>query len=128
MKILQFAYNFSAGYLLLMLSFTLTDSIKFQLIVFNSTCLSMVLLPCTSKPCCIPFLSRLLSFWERLPPQLLEHEFSLLLEILQRIFLEKASESLSLLSCSNLLICILLVLGPVCEEFSYWLKIGINAD
>lgn len=58
--------QFSAGYLFLMLSFTLTDSINFLLIVYNSTCLNMALLPSTSESCRVPFLARcLLRFWER---------------------------------------------------------------
>lgn len=60
MRNLLFVYNFSAGYLFLMLSFTLTDNVKFQLLAFSNTYLSTVLLPSASKACCVPFLGRCL--------------------------------------------------------------------
>lgn len=49
-------------------------------------------------------------------------------EFCKGFFLKEPSESLALLRCSNLLIYILLVLGSVCDEFSYSLRIGINTD
>lgn len=131
MRILLFVYNFSAGYLFLMLSFTLTDSVKFQLLAFNNTYLNMVLLPSTSESCCVPFLGRhLLHFWEHVC-HLNCWNMSLVScwKFCRGFFFPlKPSESLALLSCSNLLICILLVLDPMCKEFSYWLRICINAD
>lgn len=44
MRILRLVYSFSAGYLFLMLRFTLTNSVKFQLLAFNNTYLNMALL------------------------------------------------------------------------------------